>query len=246
MMTLLVCTALPQLAQARKVQGFESGDPAVTSIGDAGPKGTYNSVAPTEGSTQFLLTTVGMNAAMEDGLGSQAGGFAVTNLNLSNFFNGAVPAGGSEGSGVLIPFTVGVGENLLTFDADFLSNEIFQDPAVKRNDFAFYSIFNSLSAALTGPTTFASVNGSAALFKLAGGSNPFQFHTDYQTYSVSLAGLAPGNYALGIGVEDAGGTAHASGVLLDNVLVVPEPSTFALGIAGAGLLVGLHRRIKRA
>jgi hypothetical protein len=47
-------------------------------------------------------------------------------------------------------------------------------------------------------------------------------------------------------VEDAQTADHASGLLIDNVQVVPEPSVFGLAIAGAALLAGVRRRIKRA
>jgi hypothetical protein len=83
-------------------------------------------------------------------------------------------------------------------------------------------------------------------FSLFDGQLPFQFHTGYNTLSLSLALLAPGTYTLGIGVADAQTADHASGLLIDDVQVVPEPSVVALAIAGAGLLIGARRRIKRA
>jgi hypothetical protein len=82
-------------------------------------------------------------------------------------------------------------------------------------------------------------------FSVFGGGIPFQFHTGFQTLSLSLASLAPGNYTLGIGVEDRLNADHASGLLIDNVQVVPEPSVIALAVAGAGLMLGVRRRIKR-
>jgi len=116
-LALTVTISLTGLAQASRVQGFEPGDPAVTSIGDAGTKGIYQSQAPPEGSNQFLLTTIGMESN-EDNLGSQSGGFAVGNAALQTFFHG-LPLGGFEGSGVLIPFTVSAGDTILTFQYDF-------------------------------------------------------------------------------------------------------------------------------
>ena len=76
--------------------------------------------------------------------------------------------------------------------------------------------------------------------------SPFQFHTGLQTLALPLSSLAPGSYALAIGVEDSGTADHASGVLVDNVQLVPEPSMLALSIAGAGLLTAVRRRIKNA
>jgi hypothetical protein len=230
--------------QSRVVQGFEAGDPAVTSTGDAGAKGSYNGQAPTQGTMQFLLTTVGM-MTNEDAVGSQSGGFAQTNLSLQNFF-GFNPAG-VEGSGVLIPFTIQAGDTALNFNYNFLSNEPFQAPAVMRNDFAFFALYSGSTLVPGSVMSLATVNGSSFTPDM-NPSDAFQFFTGYLPKTISLAGLAPGNYTLGFGVEDAGPGAgdHASGLLIDNVQIVPEPSVFALAIIGAGLLVGAGRRIKRA
>ena len=189
---------------------------------------------------QYLLTTIGMTSN-EDTIGSQSGAFAVGNSTLQTFFHN-LSLGGVEGSGVLIPFTVGAGDTQLTFQYDFLSNEPFQ--SMSRNDFAFAALFDAANALQGNVTTFASVNGSS--LGIFNSQIPFQFHTGYQTLTLSLAGLAPGNYALGIGVEDAVTADHASGVLLDNVQIVPEASPFVLALTGAALLLAVRRRIKIA
>jgi hypothetical protein len=244
--TLLACTGLTAFGDGTRVQGFESGDPAVTSIGDAGEQGTFENQAAPDPTTQFLLTTIGNNAAGEDNLSPLNGaGPAVSNASLASFFGNTLFMDGNEGSGVLIPFTVIAGQTQLTFEADFLSNEPFQDPDVRRNDFSFFGVFDASNAIQVALTKFATVNGSTFLND-SNFTNPFQFHSGYQTYTVSLDGLAPGDYTLGIGVQDANTANHASGLLLDNVQLVPEPSVFALAIAGAGLLVGVRRRIRRS
>lgn len=237
--TLVACATMPASALATKVQGFETGEPAVTSIGDAGKVGTFQGQLAPEGTMQFLLTTIG-SMSNEDSLTSQSGVFAVGNAALQTFFG--IGLTGNEGSGLLIPFTVGVGDTLLTLQYDFLSNEPFQ--VTPRNDFAFGAIFNASNALQGSVNEFA--NASTAAFSLFGSQTPFQFHTGTQTLSFSLASLAPGNYTLGLGVEDRTTADHASGLLIDNVQVVPEPSAIALTVAGAGLMLGLRRRIKRS
>jgi hypothetical protein len=238
------CIAAAQTSQAAgRVQGFELGDLGVTTIGDAGIKGTFQGVTPPEGSAQLLLTTVGM-MHNEDMVPSQSGSFAVSNLNLQNFFQLTL-VGGQEGSGVLIPFTVSAGDGLLTVQCDFLSNENFQ--GVPHDDFAFSALYDS-----NGPlqvSTFASVFSSSFSVFDANNSDPFQFHTGYQTLSFDVSGFAPGNYSLGLGVDDRGSPDHASGLLIDNVQLVaavPEPSTIGLAIGGAILFLALRYRIKRA
>ena len=239
--TLLACTALPTAAHAAKAQGFETGEPGVTSIGDAGKVGTFQGQAAPEGSMQFLLTTIG-SMTNEDSITSQSSVFAVSNSALQTFFG--ISLTGNEGSGVLIPFTVAAGDTLLTLQYDFLTNELFQ--SMPRDDFAFGAIFNAGNVLQGTVNTFASVNNPPAAFSLFGGQTPFQFHTGLQTLSFSLASLAPGSYMLGLGIEDRTTGDHASGLLIDNVQVVPEPSVVALTLAGAGLMLGVRRRIKRS
>jgi hypothetical protein len=241
-MVLLAWAAVPTPAQARKVQGFENTDPNnFTSIGDVGKVGTFQTQAPSEGTMQLLLTTVGMTSN-EDSVPSQSGTFAVGSAALQSFFNG-VAVGGFEGSAVLIPFTVSAGDTLLTFNYDFLSNEPFATP--KRNDFAFAAIFDAGNALKSGVTTVADV--STSTFNLFQPQTPFIFHTGYQPpLAFSLAALAPGNYTLGVGVADFGSADHASALLIDNVQIVPEPSIAALSLIGAGLLIAVRRRIQAA
>ena len=238
---LLISALLAPTTQAGKVQGFEPGDPAISSTGDVGTKGTYQSDSPTEGSFQLLLTTVG-TTGMDDGVVSQSGNPAVSISALQTFFG--LTLMGQEGSGVLIPFTVSVGDLQLSFDYDFLSNEPFQ--SMPHGDYVFAAIFNSSNALQGSASTFADVGGST--FELFGAQSPFVGHTGYNTMTFSVSSLAPGNYQLGVGVVDVTNVDHASGVLLDNVQIasVPEPSIPALTIAGAALLLGLRRRIKGA
>lgn len=240
MIALSACAMSPAFAQVHRAQGFEASDPNnFTFTGDAGKKGTYQTQNPSEGSQQFLLTTIGMSSN-EDGATSQSGSFAVTNAALQTFFNG-IGLGGFEGSGILVPFTVGAGDTGVSFDFDFLSNEPFSMPS--RNDFAFAAIFNGTSLVSNSFTNLA--QASTATFGLFDPQTPFIFHTGYQPENLSFT-LAPGTYFLGIGVEDFGSFDHASGLLIDNIQVVPEPSVVALALAGAGLLVAARRRIKSA
>ena len=246
-LSLLVCAAFAQTTQAAgRVQGFESGDPAVTSTGDAGVvDGSYQQEAPPEGSRQFLLTTIGMMRMGEDDLVPQVGGFAVSNFSLQQFFGTGL--NGQEGSGVLIPFTVSAGDSLLTFQFDFLTNEFFQ--TMPRPDFAFAEFISGNSVVPNSFTQFADVGSliSSNSFTTFGDQSNFVFHTGYRTLTLSVANLAPGDYSLGIGIADAVDVNHASGLLIDNVQIaaaVPEPSTIGLAIAGAILLLGVRRRIK--
>jgi hypothetical protein len=241
--TVAATGALTDLARADRIQGFETGDPAVTSIGDAGKVGTIQNGAapPPEGVSQYLITTIGM-MSNEDGLPAQSGTFAVGNAALQTFFHGLTLTGGFEGSGVLIPFTVSAGQSQLTFQYDFLSNEPFQ--SMPRSDFAFSAIFDS-SNAIERASVFATATGMTLNPFDANSQSPFEFHSGLLTLTLPVANLAPGNYTLGIGIDDASTADHASGLLIDNIQIVPEPSILGLAIAGAGLLVVVRRRMIR-
>ena len=200
--------------------------------------GTFQSQAPPEGASQYLLTTIGM-MSNEDGLTPLSGNFAVGNAALQTFFHG-LSLTGFEGSGVLIPFTVSAGETQLTLQYHFLSNEPFQ--SMPRSDFAFSAIFDSANA-IQSASAFATATGMA--LDPFDSETPFQFHSGLNTLTLPVANLAPGNYTLGIGVEDASTADHASGVLIDNIQLVPEPTAVALVVVGAGLLAAVRRKTRR-
>src|SRR5476651_1380960 len=143
---MLVCLVIAQTSEARKIEGFESGDPAFTKTGDAGNQGTYQGEAPPEGSVQFLITTIN-TGANEDGATPQSGTSAVAFSTLNSFFFNTAIAN-QTGSGLLIPFTFLAGDTTLTFQYDFLSNEPNNAPA--RADFAFEALFNPGTSSLVG------------------------------------------------------------------------------------------------
>lgn len=238
---LLLSVTFSQRASARKIEGFEPGDQAVTSTGDAGPLGSFQGQAAPEGSNQYLVTTI--NSADGDGLSPVSGTNAVSNSALQTFFNGISLAGGFQGSGLLIPFTVMAGETTLTFQYDFLTNERDQNG---RADFGFAAIFNG-SNTLQGTVNRFVTYSSLMTLSLFGSQSPFIRHTGLQTATLNISGLAPGNYTLGVGVDDSAAVDGASGLLLDNFQVIPEPSVTALAVGGiVFLLVGLRRRTKNA
>lgn len=232
---------------ARRVGGFEAGDQTVTptnKIGDASAQGTFQGATPFEGIGQYLITTI--NSADGDALAPVSGTSAVVNSALSSFFHGASPAG-VEGSGFYLTFTVNPGDLFLTFNYDFLTNE---SPAPFHNDTAFVDIFNSANVLQAGSGTLTNATLSqAGLSQLTDQSGPFQFHTGYQPFSISLASYAAGNYTVGFGIQDRTTGDIPSGLLIDNVNIttaaVPEPSTIGLILAGAASFLAVRRRIKK-
>jgi hypothetical protein len=185
-----------------------------------------------------------------DGYSNQSGANAVSNMNLQNFLG--VGLSGSEGSGFTLSIVVPVGFDTISFQYDFLTNELPSgNGAMQHQDFATFVLFNSSNALVaSGGVTPANINFNDPARQLAVGptaTNPFFFDTGYLTFT--KAGLAPGTYTVGFAVEDKTTSDIPSGLLVDNVQVlaaVPEASTVALAIAGAVLLVAVRLRTKRA
>ena len=230
------------------VEGFEAGDPVVTTAGDAIIKQTYQGVVPPQGLNQFLITTINsVGQDGTDGYSNQSGTNAVINSTLQTFFN-STSLLGTEGSGFKLSIVVPVGMTTITFRYDFLTTE-FPVADGGHADFAFALLFDATNTLLGGVrniATPASIDESNPARLLPSGptaTNPFTFDTGYQTFTIS--GLSPGTYTLGIGVEDRTTTDNPSGLLVDNISVVPEPSTVGLGMAGAVLLIALRRVIKK-
>lgn len=225
---------------AGPVTGFESGDQLpTTTAGDASVRGTFQGRAPFAGSNQYLITT--LNSADGDQLPSVSGTNSVSNATLQSTLH-VSPLAGIEGSGFLLPFTVGAGDTFLTFQYDFLTNELAPG---NHNDIVYVYILNGSNTLQGSLITLTTANAEQANLSLLPDQNgPFQFETGYRLGSLSLASLAPGSYQVGFIVEDRTHDDIPSGVLVDAVQVVPEPSVFGLTIAGSVLLVALRRRIK--
>lgn len=234
---LFLCAfAVSGSAQAVRVTGFEPGDPAVSASGDAGNQSTFQGVAPPEGATHFLITTINENGSDgTDGISNQSGSNAVSGPSLQSFLGGGFTLIGSEGSGFIVSNVVVTAElNIITFGYDFLTSEFdntFPDTA--------FAILRDSSGDVVGGVRIIAQPSDATLSLVAGPDDPFFFHTGYQSFELSVA--TPGTYSLAIGVVDRTNDQSPSGLLVDGVSVVPEPSTALLALAGVTLLVGLQR-----
>jgi hypothetical protein len=239
-LTGVLLLSLVGFAHATLIEGFESGafSGSEATSGDVGIKGTYFTIAPSQGTKQMLMSTI--NNTNDPGYTNQNGTNAASVVTIASFLgistssihdNSAHP--GVEGSA----FTISLGAlnvgDVVTFDYDFLTTEI--QPGA-HNDFAFWEL-NSGAIHL-----FADTN-SAFLHPTTGAGNPFALETGYHTVSITITTAA--TYTLGIGVMDATTADNPSGLLIDNIVVVPEPTTIAFSIAGAALMVALRRRIKK-
>lgn len=245
--TALLAVAMLVLTPARSsragtVEGFETLTlDATNSIGDASIRTPdYFGINPTEGTHQLLLTTISTAGAHDPGP-NQSGTNAVSVTSLAAFYGlstGNIRDGtvtGQEGSGFKLslgPLNVG---DVITFNYDFLTNEI--QPGA-HNDFAFVTFGSGNTTTIA--DTFSTLTPTTGV------GNLFALEIGYQTFTINITTAA--TYTLGIGVTDGTTTDTSSALLVDNISVtafVPEPSTVGLGMAGAVLLIALRRVIKK-
>lgn len=166
---------------------------------------------------------------VDNNLGLTAGSF-------SNLVNSVSP-NATEGAVLFQSFDLNLGNNTLLFDWNFLTNE--NAVGTQNNDFGMYALLDG-SNSLVSSGAVDVLNSS---FMPTPTGSPFAEQTGWST--VSIGGLNPGsNYTLIFGVFDDATTTVNSGLLIDNVRSIPEPSAGLL--AGLGLLPFLRRRSRQA
>jgi hypothetical protein len=238
--TVLSLVSFVGTAKAAVVEGFESGSfsGSEATSGDVGIRGSYFTIAPTEGTKQMLMTTI--NNTSDAGFTNQSGSNAVSVTTISPFLGVSTSsirdgtAAGFEGSAFTISLGMLTAGTQITLDYDFMTDE---DPSgIHHNDFAFWE--------LNSGTIHPFADTMSSLHPTNPGNTVFGLETGYQTLTITIP--TTGTYTLGLGVMDATTGDNPSGLLVDNIQIVPEPTTIAFGIAGASLLVALRSRFKKS
>ena len=205
--------------------GFETGDFTgwTTAGATAVVNGTFDFQAPAEGSFQAV-----MSAPFQSGTVSQSAleTFLELNQNTLDTLNGSATFRG--GSAIAQVFTVADGA-IISFSWDFVTNG--SSTASDQNDSAFFTLHLSGS-------------NSSSFTILDQTSNHPGFASGYQTFVTGP--LAAGTYILGFADYDRAGGAGSDDrkdpdLLIDNVQVIPEPSTWLLLTFG-GLIAFLFAR----
>lgn len=243
--SVILCAA--GTTHATLIEGFESGfGPGELVAGDAGIQGSYFGIAAAQGNDQLLLTTINSTSGSADANGgytNQSGNNSVLGSSLATFFGvsaGSIKDGsvtGKQGSGFTISLGALSAGQTISFNYDFLTQEANNGSTNK--DFAFYTLTNQ-----SGTTVITDV--LSATSGTPGSTDPFGSQTQYHTLSINVT--SPGTYTLGIGVVDAGSPSTddaPSALLIDNIRLVPEPSTVALSVAGVVLLVALRSWMRK-
>ncbi|HEY9692792.1 MAG TPA: PEP-CTERM sorting domain-containing protein [Oculatellaceae cyanobacterium] len=243
---------LPQASTNSKLinGGFEQGDfSGWATLGETNIDNQQSNFGsgPTEGNFQALLSTADgsfNNSILEEFLGLGQGALdALLPIPLPPRTAISQPP---QGSAIQQKFAAKAGQRL-TFDWNFLTNEVAgTDLGAALPDFSFVSINSEANS-------ISKLNflGLAAVFDPT--NNPFKptattffQETGFNTFSYKIP--TDGIYSLGIGVSNKFDNDVDSALLVDNVQVVPEPSSLlsllGFGVLGAGSLLKRKQRQK--
>ena len=217
----LSCVALT--AYAGVMNGsFETGDlSGWSTLGSTSTVTGLGDYSPTDGAYAGLLDTSGTasSASIESALGLASG-------DLGTLASG----NGTSGSLVYQSFYASAG-TVISFDYLFATNEL-PGPNNIYNDFAFASILvDSVLTDIASVTSTVLTSPSTSGYFADSGWLTFD-------HTLSVSGLV----TLGIGILDGDDLIVDSGLMIDNIKAVPEPSTLALLFLG---LLGLALRQRR-
>jgi len=127
-------------------------------------------------------------------------------------------------------------------------NDVFTFDVKQLSDFSVVLTSQSTSALNGLNLTSFGMYGSASGAQIIGGTQELTGIRD--KWTLSFASLAAGSYYLKVGgdiVSNSGATFTANGMLTPVISAVPEPGTYAMFIAGMGLMVfSLRRRQRRS
>jgi hypothetical protein len=220
--------------------GFEGGDfTGWTILGENSIETAKFGSGPSQGNYQALLSTGGgsfANSILEQFLGVNAGSLDSLLPPPSPIL--PPPLQSSKGSAIQQTFTAKAGD-IVSFDWNFLTNELPPNLGLLLPDFSFVSISSpvkSILSELADATTFSLLGLSQ--------STGFLQETGFQSFSFQIP--TDGIYKLGVGVTNKFDNFTDSAVLVDNFQItsVPEP-TSVLGILGFGAFLGAGSVLKR-
>lgn len=240
--------ALPTVAEAAIINGgFEDGLTGWEGIGDSRAETSNFGSKPVEGTAQAFLSTafnevVDVNENGKEVVGGNAACVSfISNIcenSLEQFFNVSTFQGDSfldsiataepiEGSAIKQTFTAQAGQTL-SFSWNFLTNESVEQAALNDSTYPDFNDSAFVSIQSASGSEFLSLADTTSNFSNSSTSS-FDNDTGFSTFSYTIP--TTGNYTLGIGIVDVGEPTRISGLLVDNIVVVPEGDS-TLGTLG--------------
>lgn len=243
-----VALVITALGSAQVINGgFEAGLSGWDTIGDTLAINNTLHSGPTEGLQQAFLATATDGTVNSD----ITAGSGVSASNLESFAgiiesDLAALNGGSSGhvvigSAIAQKFHIDASKQLL-FDWDFMTNQAapgFYGPDAANNDFGFVL----LQPVSSGPNNLKLAD-TFATFSITDPANPFISETGFRTSSFAIT--SADTYRLVFGVASmttnpSGPNGVNSALLVDNVRVVPEPTSMVALCGGIAALVRRKR-----
>jgi hypothetical protein len=238
---------VPTAAEAASINGgFEDGFAGWEAVGDYRVETSTFGSEPVEGNSQAFLSTAfnevlipnqppegnAVPSTFITGSSNNLEGF----LGLSTFLgdkslDSIATAQPIEGSAIKQSFTASSGD-VVSFSWNFVTNESVEQAA--RNDFTFPNFNDFAFATIQSDSSKEIFSLADTISSFSNSSTPLFNETGNRTFSYTIPNT--GSYTLGIGVVDVGEPTRISGLLVDNVEAIPEPSSTlgALGVLFLG------------
>jgi plastocyanin len=209
--------------------GFETNDfTSWSTLGLASVESAAFGSGTPEGSYQAFLDTYDMTGASDSDIES----FLDLGVGQLDAIADSLNTGDNviEGSAMMQTITVNAGD-VLQFEWNMLTDEFTAQEVF--NDFSFVSIVDSM----TDVSVLADVfNGS-----FQSSNTMFANETGFSTFSYTFA--TAGTYTVGFGVVDVGTEDYASGLIVDNIRIVPAPGAAVLAVIGMPMIAWIRRRV---
>jgi hypothetical protein len=207
--------------------GFESLMAGWSISGQAGPRDATFGVTPTHGTYAGYLENTGNGTVLA---GDMETALHLPTGTVTNFVLGTP----TRGTVIWQNVAASAGQTL-TFDWNFMSDELNEDPIY--NDFAFFSVVGPTSG-VADASLIASRNSST--FTLGGAPAGFDGLTGWNTQTYTFT--ATDTFRIGFGVMNVTDGGHNSAMMLDGISV-PEPGCAA--VLGLGIILFEFRRRAR-